>query len=331
MPPTPEKPQSPEYLATQELMALGLEANPENIETVAEQMKTAQHPEGYEEILANLGDPEKLKAAMEKQGISSVIHSEGPTVWDHAKLAIRQIEAADMPANLKQDCKLLMLYHDLGKTAVGTSEENQTATAKKLKKGELNRSMIGHAEAKHDEMTKGLKANGIEGDKLEKFMAVITHHMKKALLELKPQKLVEVCESFGKDKAAREAGVKLLIEVLHLDGDATQNIVLADGRLAPEGNEKKPASNFEVVWAKYEAIKKTQVAEQEKSTKKKAEDDFERTVFGEDVSDYLPKRDITNGPDRGYAVGVIRKLIAEHKGKTPEEIKKIIDETVLTK
>lgn len=317
---------TPEARASRELAELGLEANRENIEAAVSQMRTSQHPEGCSDVVDSLDDPDKLKEAMTRLNVRSIIHSEGRTVWDHARASLQEIDASDMPDILKGDLKLIMLYHDLGKTEVADNPENTEATQKKLAKGELHRSMIGHAEAKNEEMRQGLQANGVEGGRLERFMTVIVNHMKTSLLEQDPKKTVKLFESFGQDDAERQEIVRLLTAALQADGNATEHIDLVDGELKYSKNEKKLALDFDAVWKKYEEGRKLIAAEQEKEAKKRADDEQERSIFGMKLSEYLTaQRGIPPGPAMGKAMGKVKGILAKNKGLAPEEIRKIID------
>jgi len=317
---------SPEMRASKELAELGLEANRENVEAAVSQMRTGQHPEGYEAVVDSLGDPERLKEEMGRLGVKSIVHSEGRSVWDHAKAALTEIGDMDMSEDLKRDLKLIMLYHDLGKTEVADNAENTEATKKKVAKGELHRSMIGHAEAKNDEMRRGLAANGVEGARLERFMTVIANHMKTSLIEQDPKKTVKLFESFGKDEAERQETVRLLTAALQADGNATEHVDLVEGELKYSKNEKKLALDFGAVWGKYEEGRKLVQTDQDKDAKKKADDELEKSIFGMKLSEYLTaQRGVQPGPAMGKAMGKIKGVLAKNKGLAPEEVKKLID------
>lgn len=315
-----------EKQASKELAELSLEVKRENVEAIISQMKTDQHPNGFEEILSNLNTPERLKEAMSESNINSIVHSEGQTVWDHVRASIVEIGTLDMPDNLKSDLRLIMLYHDLGKIEVADSAENAKATEKKLAKGELHRSMIGHADAKKDEILSGLQANGISGDKLDRFMAVIANHMKTSLIEQDPKKTVKLFETLGQNDAERRETVQLLIAVQQADSNATEHINLVDGKLNYSRDEEKPKLDFEVVWNKYEEGKKQIQREQENQAKKKTGDEQEQAIFGAKLSDYLIKqRGVQPGPAIGKAMGQIKSILAKNSGMAPEDLRKIID------
>lgn len=332
----PEQERSAEELAAaqeqakKELLKLGLEANKENIEAILALRETPQHPAGFEAILDNLDNPEELKKAMQEKVIHNVIHSEGKTVWDHVRLSVELIDAMDIPDDQKRMLKVIMLFHDMGKTEVGGNEENVTATAKKVAKGELHQSMIGHAEAKQDVIRAGLAANGLDGNALDLAMIVIQNHMKTSLLEQDPKKTVKLFETFGANDEERRTVVELLTSVLQLDGNATGHIDLVDGELVNSKNEKKLQLNFAAVWAKYEQGRGMMGAEDEKKKKAEAERASEVALFGKPMSDYVRvDRGIAPGPAMGKALKKIQGVMAANRGLEPTDLKRLIDETPL--
>lgn len=309
-----------------ELAELGIEPFPENIEALAEQQNTKQHPEGYAEILDQIDNPDELKKIMQEKSIKSIIHSEGVTLWDHVKAAIQEIESMNISGEEKADLKLIMLYHDLGKTVSVKNEKNIAQTRKKLEKGELDQAMIGHHQEKLGDIETGFKANGIEGKKLQIFMMVVENHMNTSLLEQDPKKTVKLFEGFGKNNDERREAVKLLTNVLQIDGNATQRIDVIDGALKYSRNDKKLALDFNSVWEKYEEGKKILQQEEQKKKKQEAESNLETSIFGKKLSNYLMQdRGIKPGPDMGKAIGKIKGLIAQNKNKAPDEIKSVID------
>jgi len=315
-----------EVRANQELYDLGLETSKENIEAFKELAAARQLPEGYDEIVDNLDNPGKLKEAMEEKGIKTIIHSEGPTVWDHTRLAIEKVKEMDLSDEEEKDLKILMLYHDLGKPEVWQNEQNSKGTEKKLEKGVLQQMMIGHADAAHDKIRQGFEANGISGDKLDRFMTVVANHMKTSFLEQDPKKTIEQVNSFGSSEEQRKEAAKMLAAVLKVDGDASEHVDLIDGELKFSKNEHKKEISFETVWKKYEEGQEIVKKEQEKQKAKEAEAEFEQSVFGGKLSDYLIKeRRIKPGPEMGKAMGKIKGLLKRHKDQASEDIKKIID------
>jgi hypothetical protein len=101
-----------------------------------------------------------------------------------------------IPNEIKKDLKLIMEYHDLGKTISWQQENNIEQTQKKLEKGELHQAMIGHQKEKLIEIESGFKSNGIDGQKLKIFMTVVSNHMNTSLLEQDPKKTVKLFETF---------------------------------------------------------------------------------------------------------------------------------------
>lgn len=308
-----------------ELLELGIEALPENISAAVEQKNTRQHPEGFEEIFASLDNPNELKRLMLEKGIKSIIHSEGTSVWDHARKAIEEA-GSECSEEVKKDLKLIMLYHDLGKTVVYGSEQNVAQTQKKLAKGELGQSMIGHPKERLQDIEAGLRVNGVDSRRLKIFMTVIENHMNTSLLEQDVRKTVKLFETFGTDDEEREQVVRLLTMVLQLDGNATESISLVDGELKYSKNEKKLKLDFDSVWNKYKEGKQALRDEADKKAAQEAEAAFEFSIFGKKLPDYVKQdRGVKPGPDMGKAIGKVKALIAARKGDSPEEIKKLID------
>ncbi len=320
-----ESSETEEMRLQRELLVLGIEASPENIKCVAEQMKTPQLPEGYDDIANNLNHPEALKSAMEQKGVKSIVHAEGRTLWDHSRTALEQIDLLDIPDEQKADLKLIMLYHDLGKTEVWNNAQNQEATKKKLAKGELHQSMIGHDKARLDGIRTGFGANGIEGAKLELFMKVVENHMQTNLVEQDAKKTVATIESLGKDDEERRKAVELLSLVLQLDGDATEHIELANGELKYSKNEKKTEITADMIWDKYKEGKEKIAADAAKKKEAEVAAAFEAQVLGKKLSEYLMKDRGKRGKEMKDASERTKKIIQENKNLSPEEIKKLVD------
>ncbi len=302
--------------AVRELAELGIEALPENLEMVVSQRKTSQHPDGYGEILEALRTPEELPARMAARGIKSIVHSEGPSLWDHARLAISKAVGKDLA--------LIFLYHDFGKTLVSGNEQNSAATAKKLVKGELHQSAIGHAEAGLDKIESGFRANGLEGGKLAMFMTVVKNHMKTSLLEQDPKKTFELFKGFGQSEQEIKETARLLVAALQIDGDATEHIDLVDGKLVMSRNEKKRAISFDEVWAKYKEGKKKAGEQAAARREQDAEKQLLAEIFSRwsgKLSTYLMEaRGIEPGPDMGKASKKVQAIISANQGKDPAEI-----------
>lgn len=312
--------------AKKELLELGLEANDENLNAVMEQRATLQHPEGFGDVLANLNNPEKLKEIMRDREISSIVHSEGANVWDHAKCAIQEIDSMKIPDEDKNDLKIIMLYHDLGKTVSGDKERSIEKTWEGLKKGEVIMSMIGHHKERLDDIEAGFKANGITGDKLKTFITVVENHMNTSIPDLDPKKTFELIDGFGENDDKKKEVVKLLANVLQIDGNAAQKIYLSGDELIYTKNEKKLGLDFSEIWKKYEKGREELRKKQEQENRKKAEANFEISIFGKKLSEYLMQdRGIAQGPDMGKATGKIKGIVAANKDRTPAEIKEIVD------
>jgi len=320
-----ESSETEEMRLQRDLLVLGIEASPENIKCVAEQMKTPQLPEGYDDIANNLNHPEALKSAMETKGVKSIVHAEGRTLWDHSRTALERIDLLDIPDEQKADLKLIMLYHDLGKTEVWNNAQNQEATKKKLAKGELHQSMIGHDKAQLDGIRTGFSANGIEDAKLELFMKVVENHMQTNLVEQDTKKTVTTVESLGQNDEERRKVVELLSLVLQLDGDATEHIELKDGELKYSKNEKKTEITADEIWKKYEEGKEKIAVEAAKKKESEAAAAFEAQVLGKKLSEYLMKDRGKKGKEMKDASERVKKIIQENQNLPPDEIKKLVD------
>ena len=244
-----------------DLLELGIEALPENVEAAMDYQATLQHPKGFEEIINNMNNPEELKKAMQEKGIKKVVHSEGVNVWDHCKAAIKEAETMDIPEDKKEDLKLIMLYHDLGKTYPDIKDRrlNVEILKKELGKerGKLYQPMAGHADERLFEVKDGFRANGLSEHKVEVCTTVVKNHMNGSLLEMSTSKLVKLIDGFGADEATRKEVVELLVLALLADGNANQHIELMDdGELKFSKNEKKLGMDFDRVWEKYQEGKK---------------------------------------------------------------------------
>lgn len=162
-------------------------------------------------------------------------------------------------------------------------------------------------------------------------MTVILHHMDTSLLEQAPEKTAALVDSFGADAPEREAVLKLLVQVLALDGNATRHIDLRDGALHDSKNEKKIGLTFEAIMARYtlgkEKIAKA-VAEQ---VAKEAATKFEQQIFGKLLADVLAERGIDLKIDKGKTIKAIRAIIAHNAGLSAEVLRKKIEQEVFTK
>ena len=120
--------------AKKELARLGIDSTETNIALVVSYMRTLQvhknDRELYElsgKVIRGTESQEKLIAKMESQGITAVIHCEGPTVWDHIKTGMEYIESMDVSDDKKKLYKFLFLIHDIGKTDSSIHENPDNA------------------------------------------------------------------------------------------------------------------------------------------------------------------------------------------------------------
>ena len=249
-----EKFDSPEAIASEELLKLGVQSIPENIQAVIDQQKTMQHPAGFEDIVGNMDDYEKLGPAMREKNIKRVIHSEDPSLWIHVKLAMKLADFMPVSEEKKADLKLIMLYHDLGKTTPGMENRplNRQILEKELKKGKLYQPVAGHAGERLQDVEAGFRANGISGRKLEVFMTVVQNHMETSLAEMPGEKLVKLFEGFGENDAERKEVAELLALTVQLDGNAAIHVQLSDsGEPAVELKDNRTGLDFDKIWTRY--------------------------------------------------------------------------------
>ncbi len=140
---------------------MGLEVNTNNIETVLSLRSVRQLPEAspgdkqekldelYSYLLEYNRQPSpekeaKLNQLIQQAEVKSIVHSEGLTVWEHTRKTIQAIEKLKIENKLKQELKIVMLYHDLGKVEVYDQAKNQQRTQQKLKQDIVHQTMIGH-------------------------------------------------------------------------------------------------------------------------------------------------------------------------------------------
>ncbi|MDO8581381.1 MAG: hypothetical protein Q7S16_00740 [bacterium] len=310
--------------AERDLAELGIESRPEHIEAVRAMMLTSNFPDGYEDVVQHLRSLGALKHAMEARGINSIIHAEGVTVWDHVKAVIKGVDALDVADNMKHDLRLILLYHDLGKVEVWSSEQNLAATKKHVGKGRLQRAMIGHADARADQMRTGLVSAGVDAKRLEQMMMVIKHHMNTSIPEQDPKKTVKLVQSFGETDADRQEVVQLLSAALYVDGNATEHVELHGGAFVLSKNQEKTRFDNEVIWKKYQEGLQLLKTEEAAGQQKKQDEEFEKLVLGVKPSEYFVQKGIQPGPDMGKAMGRLKKIIADNKDKDPDAIRALI-------
>ena len=234
-----------------ELTELGFETTAENIENVVELMQTTQIPPEFASLLYMLNNNETLRAVMVEYGIREIVHTEGPTVWDHTKLAIRYVDILEgLTSEEREDLRIIMLYHDRGKAAVCNEPHNTTQTIPRLREtGILLRPMKGHEKARLTEIRAGLQSNGITGDKLDMYMTIIENHTHPdPLLGLHTyDRLPDFLRNLGKP------GIKMMTAVLNADGLATETKRLIDGRVLSGTSRKKSNIRFIDVLQNFQA------------------------------------------------------------------------------
>jgi hypothetical protein len=235
-------------------LELGISPLPENIKAVMDYQKTPQHPKGFEDIVENPNySVGEIASAMKEKRIEQVIHIEGPSVWSHCKGAIKLVELMDIPEDKRADLKLIMLYHDLGKTDPGLSEtsESRDIARRELRKGKLYRVTKGHAEEKLSEVEAGFMVNGISGRKLEVFMSIVKNHMVK-LHEINDKKLVELFDGFGGDDEEKKEAAELWAWAMQADSNSTSSIGLTEeGGLKTIKGENTAGAEFGALWQRY--------------------------------------------------------------------------------
>lgn len=245
--------ESPDAKAEEALLGLGIQPVPENVQAALDLQKTWQHPEGFEDIVESDSLPD-IAVAMREKGVKQVSHAEGSKLWIHCKLAIKLAELLGIPEEKKADLKLIMLYHDLGKTTPGIEQrwENKQIFERERKKGKLYQPARGHALEQGERIEAGFRANGISGKKLETFMTVVRNHMETSITEMTGPKLVKMFEKFGETDEEKKETAELLAFVIQLDRNANAKIDLdSNGELANLQKEDKTGVNFDKIWERY--------------------------------------------------------------------------------
>ncbi len=317
--------------ASRELVELGIQPNEKNIEAVLAQKQISQHPAGYEEVTDNLHDDERLRGAMQKHEIKEIIHSEGPTLWDHVKLSIKQINASDIADEPKQDLRIVMLYHDLGKVDADTRQINIDRTQDNLdRKRSLHKAMIGHERYMTEDIKAGLVANGIQGERLHTYMLLIANHMNTALLDQSPQKTAEQVNGFGDTERERKEVIRLLVQVFHADGKATEHVTLVDGILNRSINEKKANISYDQIANKYQVGKKKQMQDRVNRERIKEQREYEESVLGSDIQTYVRSRHIPDGKVFTETVRLIKNFLKSYKHIPVDRLKSHLDSMDLT-
>lgn len=254
---SPERPEVTQAIAT--LSELRLPTNGENIAALQAMRRAPQLPQEFPDIIQNLHNPSELAGAMQRSNISYILHSEGPTVWNHVELAVRNVNGmGGLDEKTRADLRLLTFYHDLGKTVVYNSPFNRTRTDEKRKIGKLVQSMAGHERELEPVIRRGLAANGIRGEELEMFVRVIQAHMLTIVGEgaLGPSKLTALIDSFGTSEEAQKRAVNLLTLLMKIDVLSTIQTTLTDGQVKIDNPAKKTEPTPELIWARYAEARK---------------------------------------------------------------------------
>jgi hypothetical protein len=249
--------ESPEAKAEEALLRLGVQPIPENIRAAIDLQNTWQHPEGFEDIVES-DSLEGIARQMKKKNVKQVSHIEGPKLWIHCKLAIKLAEFLPISEEKKTDLKLIMLYHDLGKTTPGIEDryENRQTLKKARAEGKLYQPARGHALEQGERIEEGFKANGISGRKLEVFMTVVRNHMETSISEMTGPKLVKMFERFGKTDEEKKETAELIAFAIQLDRNANAGLGFNDeGELENPKKENRTGEEFDKIWAKYEEAK----------------------------------------------------------------------------
>ena len=247
------KTESLEKSAIEELLNFGIQAIPENIRTVVELQKANQHPDGYEDILAS-DDLNEIGKVMKEKNIKHVVHAEDTSLWIHCKLAMKLAEFLPISEEKRADLKLIMLYHDLGKTRTGLSDETEIKMIQKkeIKRGVLYKVAKGHALERSMDIKVRLKANGISGKKLDMFMAVIQNHMESQLGDLPGEKLAKIFESFEGTEQERKEFAEMLAFAVQVDGNACLHLQFnEENELMQAKKENTTGKDFDKIWEKY--------------------------------------------------------------------------------
>lgn len=319
------------------LEALGLDVNAENSEALRLQYETRQVPTDVPDIAAALEggpanvDAHRLGMLMREANISSIMHAEGLTVGDHV---VAVMAAADAIPNLsdedRHDLRILVLYHDRGKTEVATSDKNLAQSEKQRANGKLSVSMIGHANPAELTQTwpkikTAFAANGVSDEYVPRFLKVVEIHMD-FLVRFTPEFLAKIVPSQADQRDIK--AVKQLYDFVHnlaptdderqwilakvnllehADGAGTLEVVLG-----PSGAAEftaKPISPDAVqtgalLWERYqEECRAFERADLEKAM-------IAEVLDGQSIGDYLAAHGIPRGPEMRIAQKRVKALVA---------------------
>lgn len=249
-------PESAEAEASEELFKLGLQSIPENIQAILELKKTKQHPEGYDDIVKS-DSLENIGEAMEGKNLKDFIHAEGPDLWTHCKLAMTLAQFMPTSQERKNDLKLIMLYHDLGKVGLRDTVQIERIQRKELRKGKLYKVAKGHAFARLKDIEAGFRANGLTGRKLRMFLRIVENHMETKLTEMSGDQLVNLFRNFGVEDEKVKDTAELLAMAMQVDGNACLHVKSgAEGEAMVEFKDNQTwYKSFDDIWNRYSAAK----------------------------------------------------------------------------
>jgi len=240
--------------AREELKRFGIETNAENIAMVDRSMSSKQTSEKYSHLFdmtkgllaGDEVDEALLHAKMKELSIDSIVHAEGPTLWDHVSYGFEQIDSMDLEERKKKFFEIVFLYHDIGKTDSEilkvNSAKNEDSFASTKSKYKM--SFVGHAD--FEKMVDGTEeivrqsfiANGFTEDEADRGIWLIKYHMAEALVDPK-SKLPRVAEIYNESGSENYHD---LIALLRLDGVSTAHYDIEKG-FTP--NQKKTGINVD--------------------------------------------------------------------------------------
>lgn len=228
-------------LAKLELAGFGIEVNEANIDMVercqkAKQVNAAEEPLyrlSAKVLAGEAGAEDRLRKEMAERGIKEIVHAEGPTVWDHVKLGLTQIESLPISDAKKKYYRAIFLYHDIGKTdkaiIAANAEKNQTPL--KAATGQYNIAFVGHADFEkmspdaETVVRQGLGANGLSPAEVNNAILILKNHMAGGVIE-SGSRLANSAKIY---KQMDEETFKDLLNVLLIDGTSTVSFNVDSG------------------------------------------------------------------------------------------------------
>lgn len=284
--------------------------------SVANTYRSARQLHGFDDIVENLSQPDKvLIPIMKKHGITEIIHSEGPTVWDHVDRSVQAVDELDVSEKDRNLLKLAMLYHDYGKTIVVHQEENLSRTDERAREGRFHTAMYGHQSEGLDFVESELRKKKLSQKDIEEVLFMVRNHMEFRLCKEPPKRVADV---LGEEDPYRR--LNLLYYTVWCDARATESIKLEDGKLVKEDmSDRVPEDFVEKAWNIY-------LPEQANRNEKKKQAEIQQRIkeaFGEEKPGHYFMALGMKGSEIGEAMKRVEKMAK--KGLTPSQIKVKVD------